>query len=196
MDNYSLCHMDLGAVGWLPADWLSHFYPDDLPKEWRITYYSNEFRRIFLPASQRPNDPFLFEAWQDEVADNFEFYLQIDHALIQDSGWPVWQQVFADNPCSAIITDKELLKPAAEVFCSVDLWEREQTVLQPLYHRDDQVSRQLAILSSSTVMSATDLQQLFLSWQQSVSARSLYLFVDMPLMNLTKIRQMCELYGW
>ncbi|VAW50835.1 hypothetical protein MNBD_GAMMA06-453, partial [hydrothermal vent metagenome] len=41
-----------GAYGWRQKHWSNSFYPEDLPAEddWRLTYYSNEFDVVLVPA--------------------------------------------------------------------------------------------------------------------------------------------------
>jgi len=41
----------LGTVGWERADWLSGYYPADLPPEWRLAYYANDCSCVLLPAA-------------------------------------------------------------------------------------------------------------------------------------------------
>jgi len=33
----------IGAASWEEDEWLASFYPEDLPAEWRMAYYANEF---------------------------------------------------------------------------------------------------------------------------------------------------------
>lgn len=33
----------IGAASWEEDEWLVSFYPEDLPEEWRMAYYANEF---------------------------------------------------------------------------------------------------------------------------------------------------------
>jgi len=33
----------VGALDWQEDLWVATFYPDDLPEDWRLTYYANEF---------------------------------------------------------------------------------------------------------------------------------------------------------
>jgi len=40
----------LGTVGWERADWLSGYYPPDLPPEWRFSYYANDCACVMLAA--------------------------------------------------------------------------------------------------------------------------------------------------
>jgi len=41
----------IGAHGWLHKAWKEEFYPDDLPREWQLGFYANEFPVVILPAS-------------------------------------------------------------------------------------------------------------------------------------------------
>jgi len=33
----------VGVFGWEHEHWIGTFYPDDLPEDWRLSYYANEF---------------------------------------------------------------------------------------------------------------------------------------------------------
>lgn len=50
--------MLLGAMTHVGGEW-DVWYPDDLPPEWRLDYYANEFRALFLPVS-------LWSVWGEE----------------------------------------------------------------------------------------------------------------------------------
>ncbi len=41
----------LGTVGWQRSDWLSEYYPVDLPVEWRLAYYANDCGCVMLPGN-------------------------------------------------------------------------------------------------------------------------------------------------
>jgi|GEM_PF-4031541 len=42
----------IGAADWQAEEWLTSFYPEDLPSEWRLSYYANEFSTTFLDCLQ------------------------------------------------------------------------------------------------------------------------------------------------
>ena len=66
----------VGAWGWRHPEWEKDvFYPDDLPEDWQLSYYSNEFDLLVVPASYWP---FAEEGedWLDEVDDDFVFYIE------------------------------------------------------------------------------------------------------------------------
>ena len=67
----------VGARGWDHADWNGTFYPEDLPDDWRLSYYANEFRGVLLPETVwRTVGPREIAIWCDDVADGFLFFLQ------------------------------------------------------------------------------------------------------------------------
>jgi hypothetical protein len=56
----------IGAYGWQHKDWLGEFYPDDLPDEWQLGYYGNEYQVVLVPASYWSQGPDVFEEWLQE----------------------------------------------------------------------------------------------------------------------------------
>ncbi len=68
----------VGAYGWDHVDWQGVFYPDDLPEDWRLTYYANEFRSVYVPQSvwlHASMDD--IEEWADGTPDEFYFFLEL-----------------------------------------------------------------------------------------------------------------------
>ncbi len=78
-----------GAYGWRHKHWLKSFYPEDLPidgdDDWRLSYYSNEFNSVLVPAdywrTARIND---CEDWLDSVHSGFRFFVEC-HGSMFDS---------------------------------------------------------------------------------------------------------------
>ena len=42
----------VGARGYLHSHWQDVFYPDDIPEEWRLGFFANEFNALLVPWSQ------------------------------------------------------------------------------------------------------------------------------------------------
>ncbi|WP_198266275.1 hypothetical protein [sulfur-oxidizing endosymbiont of Gigantopelta aegis] len=50
-DTVSKCEFNFGIAGLDNPALLSDFYPDDLPEDWRFSYYSNEFHLLLISLS-------------------------------------------------------------------------------------------------------------------------------------------------
>ncbi len=68
--------LEVGARGWDHPGWVGSFYPESLPPEWRLTYFSNEFFRVLVPASEWVKAETLPE-WCGEVHERFGFLLEL-----------------------------------------------------------------------------------------------------------------------
>ncbi|MDH5324515.1 MAG: DUF72 domain-containing protein [Gammaproteobacteria bacterium] len=73
--------LEVGLHGWDHAHWCGGFYPEDMPKEWRFSYYSNEFRSVLLPWSFLSQaSPETVQEWLDDSDESFEFYAEAPQA--------------------------------------------------------------------------------------------------------------------
>jgi len=72
----------VGATGWEFGPWEQSFYPEDLPEDWRLSFYSNEFPVVRLPTSRlaAATDTDV-EEWLEETNSQFRFVLQLDCPL-------------------------------------------------------------------------------------------------------------------
>lgn len=73
----------VGACGWQHAHWQGTFYPDDMPGDWRLSYYANEFSTVLVPQAcwlQRMKSQECSEHEDDwlDVPESFRFYLALD----------------------------------------------------------------------------------------------------------------------
>lgn len=68
----------VAARGWAHPAWCDGFYPDDLPEDWQLAYYSNEFHAVVVPAADFADvDPLEVERWVEDASEDFEFYLEV-----------------------------------------------------------------------------------------------------------------------
>ncbi len=71
------CDILVGARGWDHASWGGGFYPDDLPEEWRLTYYSNCFGGVLVPeGSVMAADGENLAGWLEDVTEDFRFFVE------------------------------------------------------------------------------------------------------------------------
>ena len=72
----------VSARGWSHPSWHGTFYPDDLPEDWRLSYYGNEFSAVVVPAAEWVSlDTVEIERWSEDVSEEFLFYLEIEDPL-------------------------------------------------------------------------------------------------------------------
>lgn len=68
----------VGARGWDFEQWKGEFYPDDLPRDWRFSFYSNDFQTILIPGNYLTQ--FTLDEWQEWIEDtsrDFWFYIEV-----------------------------------------------------------------------------------------------------------------------
>ncbi|CRI65170.1 hypothetical protein THIOKS12250068 [Thiocapsa sp. KS1] len=66
---------------WDPGPDDTSFYPDDLPEEWRLTYFANALDAVLLGEDiWRQADAQLMERWCRDVPDSFRFYLRTEES--------------------------------------------------------------------------------------------------------------------
>ena len=94
-------HTDIivAAHGWSHPGWAEKFYPEDLPEDWQLSYYSNEFRAVVVPAAAwSTGDPLEIERWVEDVSEDFVFYLEVvglqtDWAKLAEAVKPMGEQL-------------------------------------------------------------------------------------------------------
>ena len=74
--------INLGAYGWLHQDWKNSFYPEELPADWRLGYYSNEFNTVLVPAFYWQEGYMAgCEDLLDDVHPGFQFFIECDDRI-------------------------------------------------------------------------------------------------------------------
>jgi hypothetical protein len=72
--------LEFAAYGWQGAAW-DDIYPDDLPADWRLDYYGNEFDSMVVPASDwRAASIDEAGRWLEDTPEGFRFYWELDDA--------------------------------------------------------------------------------------------------------------------
>ena len=74
--------INVGAYGWLHRHWTNSFYPEDLPADWRLGYYSNEFNTVLVPSFYW-QEQYLTDcaALLDDVHSGFQFFIECDDQI-------------------------------------------------------------------------------------------------------------------
>lgn len=66
----------IGTVGWQHKEWIGGFYPDDLPEDWCLGYYSNRLRAVLVPVSTWSNDKEDLQDWPEDIYPEFRMVLE------------------------------------------------------------------------------------------------------------------------
>lgn len=92
--------LSLGTVGWDRDDWLSGYYPADLPPEWRPAYYANDCGCVLLKAESwcRADSDTLAESL-DELGGRLLIFLE--QPVAESSG--VWSNLSLFAECRAVL---------------------------------------------------------------------------------------------
>ncbi len=78
-------HFFVAARGWRHPAWVESFYPEGLPADWQLSYYSNEFRAVVVPADAWAGvDAAEVARWREDTGEAFRFFLEITDLR---SGW-------------------------------------------------------------------------------------------------------------
>ena len=72
-----LADVVVGARGWLHEYWMESFYPEDIPEDWRLGFYANEFNTLLVPWSQWSESVDDLEEGLEDTADDFHLYLEL-----------------------------------------------------------------------------------------------------------------------
>jgi uncharacterized protein YecE (DUF72 family) len=72
----------IGARGWDYPGWHGRFYPEELPEDWRLTYYNNLLRAVLVPAEVWPGvTADTVRVWADDSDVNFRFIVETPATL-------------------------------------------------------------------------------------------------------------------
>lgn len=193
----TLTTLTLAAYGWSPANWASAFYPDDLPTDWRMAYYANEFRRLLIPASEWGDPKAQVGAWLTDVGHDFGFYVELTAALLRAPHWEAVRNAIEQDLATqvlGVVADAGCIPwmPATwlERFATHILPEGEWFATMPLG-----AEAQIGVIHASATFSPTALRLLFEHLQQHTAHRDAMLFLDAPWAVLDQLRLMQQLYG-
>jgi|GEM_PF-2414996 len=56
--------------------WAKSFFPDDLPEDWQLDYYSNEFSSLFLTSPKLLNNQLLSEL-EECISEDFRLFIKV-----------------------------------------------------------------------------------------------------------------------
>ncbi len=85
MDN-----LTIGAESWLHKSWQGSFYPEDLPEDWQLEFYSNQFYCVLVPEVEWMawTEHFLEEMQEALEGEKFTVIFKVTKELtLKNLGW-------------------------------------------------------------------------------------------------------------
>lgn len=67
----------IGACGWLHEGWYADFYPQDLPADWQLSYYANEFPVVLVTTQEWDLTEADAKRWCEDTDSSFHFVVEI-----------------------------------------------------------------------------------------------------------------------
>ncbi|NOY67615.1 MAG: hypothetical protein GXP13_09455 [Gammaproteobacteria bacterium] len=78
--------IEVGAFGCQHENWIDTYYPEDLPEDWRLDYYSHHFNIILMPENEWLNvTEEEISQWLADVKEGFEFLFAINDSDINEA---------------------------------------------------------------------------------------------------------------
>lgn len=69
----------VGAADWRHPRWVGDYYPEDLPPEWRLAFYANDFTGVLLAEARwRGAAEAAWAHWREEAPAGFRFLLGME----------------------------------------------------------------------------------------------------------------------
>lgn len=169
----------LGAYGWRHPLWLSTFYPDDLPEDWQLTYFSNEFNAVLVPAAYwQAGEIVDCEEWMDAVHDDFQFFVECHVNMLE----------------TITITELEsclkMLQPQIVALVILDEQQMSESAIKPFYALADSLA--LDVFGPDIGSGANVGSKKKNIWYPGGSCSSDLAFVENDLSDLRSARKIVE----
>ena len=176
-------NLRVGAYGWRHDHWQQSFYEDELPEDWQLTFYANEYSTVLVPASYLDESRDI-EQWCDDVNENFRFYFEWPEQAGADSEL-LAELMSADENLGGILLNTSTQLSAG---CPVYDW-RANNGLDKVWQPSHPVKTDLAVFA----VEQSDLRQQR-AWLESFvedsAGKARALLVTDPELDIQKLREL------
>lgn len=125
--------ISVGVFDWMSFAEPQGYYPEDIPAEWKLSYYSNDFNSACLSLAALTTKPELLTEWVSDLPQTFElsFYLQqvdqipILQSLLQTAHSPVYSLIVHNAESNNLLHKESLqsvLSAELEIVEFKDIW--------------------------------------------------------------------------
>lgn len=112
-------NLTIGTFGWQHENWRASYYPDDMPEDWELAYYSNFSKLVVLPMSVwfgewTFSEPDVFakklDAFLDELHSESYVYVQLDAKIAKDSEFLRWLESQPEWLNGIVVVEEDVAK--------------------------------------------------------------------------------------
>ncbi len=127
----------VGVFNWTRFMSSGGFYPADLPEDWRLSFYANEFESACISLSELNGKWAAFQEWLEDLETSFEWSLYIDdlrqldflESLLNEQLIPRWlivsPQLYPTDVVSAWLNTQDPGIKHPQVIEAQKLWRPE-----------------------------------------------------------------------
>lgn len=193
-----LADVVVGARGWLHDSWTESFYPEDIPEDWRLGFYANEFNTLLVPWSQWSESVEDIKVGLDDTEEDFHLYLELP---MEHQALPVHLQDIRDSVTGLVYNGAELKKWQAEAASSnISLFTTtspNDDIFQRFVSSTEMEKAQLALIQSSNIDDLAMMREQLEKALQGVESRLDFIFIDATpdLEAMQNTRMIAELMG-
>lgn len=122
----------LAARAWGHAQWRERFYPPDLPADWDLAYYANEFMAVGVPGAlwlEASAD--RLQGWLADTGAGFRFFLLLEAAQLAGAAEPLAQAVetLGEQCAGLVVFEQQASRASIEVLNAVPFVELQRALV-------------------------------------------------------------------
>ena len=192
----------VGLFDWDKFPLNNDFYPDDLPAEWKLSFYANEFETVCINFDELVKEPSLDE-WFDDLAESFDLCLSLSSAEQFEQLTRLVQQSELKLNCLLIDEqERDILlqnKPDISVLLAAGMIRPEQIVSRSSLWTPDINVKSAGIALLPDIDNIRLYREWIELWLQDNSHQQLKLWMDgstARYATLSKLRTLVELMGY
>ena len=167
----------VGAYGWQHEQWEKTFYPEDIPPDWRLNYYANEFEAVLVPFRiWSTSDNSELKKWMGDLPENFQLFFEASAGHEDQAA----NKVLLDG---LLLYPPVIFSPAKYNETSVQFGMQEALLEGSRFGQSDAV---LLRIFAADVINPEQIRQIIERVQEGYSRyETIYLFFDQTLADMS-----------
>ncbi len=192
----------VGLLNWSNFPVKNDFYPDDLPAEWKLSFYANEFETVCINFDEVIKKP-LFDEWFDDLPESFDLSFSLSSAVQIEQLTEIVQQFELKLSCLLIDEqERDILlqnKSDISVLLAAGISRQQQIVSRSSLWTPDVHIKSAGIALLPDIENTRLYREWIELWLQDNSQQELTLWLDgstARYSTLGKLRTLVELMGY